>query len=65
MPTASIGVDVKRRRICHVPSRVIRNNCDVIADLILLRITGLRVERIAHRDIRRPRDTTISTPGIE
>ena len=60
-----VRVEVERGGIRHVASGVVRNNCDVIAYLVLLRIAFERGKRIAHRDVRRPGDAAIGTERIE
>ena len=49
MPADGVRINVKRRSIRHVASRLVRNNCDVIAYLVILRVACLRIKRIAHR----------------
>jgi hypothetical protein len=58
-------VEIKSRRIRHISSGVVRNNGDVIAYLVLIRIAFERVERIAHLDVRRPRNAAIRAERIE
>jgi hypothetical protein len=65
VPADGVGVDVVSRSICDVASGIVRNNRDVIADLLILGKTCLRIERIAHRDIGRPRHTAIGAKRIE
>ena len=43
LPTAR--VKVKRGRISYIASCVIGNNGDIVADLILVRITFVRIKR--------------------
>jgi hypothetical protein len=62
---ARVRVKVERRRIRHIATGVVRNNGDVIAYLVLLRIAFERGKRIAHRDVRRPSDAAVGTPGVE
>src|SRR5256885_14126974 len=50
---------VKRGSVGNVASRVVRNNGDVIAYLVLVWITDERIERIAHGDVRRPRNAAV------
>ena len=61
----AVRVEIKSRRICHVASRVIRNDGDVIAYLALIRITFEGIKRVAHRNVRRPGHAGIRAPGIE
>jgi len=60
-----VRVEVERRRIRHITSGVVRNNCDVIADLVLLRIAFERGKRIGHRNVRRPANAAVGTERIE
>jgi len=46
-----VRVEVKRGGIGDIATRLIRNNGNVVAYLILIRIALERVERIAHRNI--------------
>jgi hypothetical protein len=61
----SIGVEVEGGRVCHVPSCFIRNDGDVIAYLVLVRIPLRGIERVTYRHVRRPGDTSVSAIGIE
>jgi len=65
MPADRVRVDVERRGICHISSSSIGNDRDIIAYLLVVRITSLRIKRIAHRNVSRPCDTTIGAVGIE
>ena len=65
VPADGVRVLVKSSRIRHVASGIVRYNRDVIAYLFILRETCLRIERIAHLDIRGPGCATIGAPGIE
>ena len=58
-------VEVKRGGIRHVTSSVVRDNGDVIADLVLARPAFERIERGTHRDIRRPRHPAVGAVGIK
>jgi hypothetical protein len=60
-----VWVDIESGRIRYVAPGVIRYDGDVIAYLLIVRKTRLRIERIAHRNVRRPGDATICAPGIE
>src|SRR5262249_34374760 len=51
--------------VCDVRASVVRNNCDVITDLVLIRITDKWVKRIAPRDLGRPAAPAINAVGIE
>jgi hypothetical protein len=61
----SVRVDIEGGGIGHIASRVVRNNRDVIAYLLIIWKTCLRVERIARRNIRRPRYATVGAVRIE
>jgi len=65
VPANGVWVGVESCRIRHVASGIVRYNRDVIAYLLILRETCLRIERIAHLDIRGPGCAAIGTPGIE
>ena len=65
MAADSVRIDVEGRGIGHVPSCVIRDNSDVIPYFLVLRISSLRIERIARRNVSRPRNTPIGTIGVE
>ena len=60
-----VRVEVKRSRIRHVASRIIGNNRDIIAYLVLVRISLERIKCIAHRNVRRPGHAGVSAIGIE
>src|SRR6478609_11459634 len=51
--------------ICNVGAVVVRNDCDVIADLRLIRITDEWVKRIADRDIWGPSVSAIEAERIK
>ena len=40
-------VEVERSRIGYIASGVIRNNCDIVTDLVLIRIAFVRIKRSA------------------
>ena len=65
MPANGLRVFVERGGIRDVAAGIVRYNRDVIAYLLILRETCLRIERIAHLNIRGPGCAAISTPGIE
>jgi hypothetical protein len=60
-----IWIHIKRRGVCHVSAGGVRYDRDVIAYFVILRKACLGVERIAHRDIRRPSRTSVRAPGIK
>ena len=60
-----VRVEVESGGIRHISSRVVRNNCDVIAYLVLLRITLERIKRVADCHIRRPGISAIEAVGIK
>ena len=61
----SLRVEVKGGRVSHVAARFIGNDRDIIAYLALIGIALERIKRIADRDVRRPCNAAIRTPGIE
>lgn len=65
MPAYGLRINIESGGIGNVASGVIRHNRDVIAYLLIVRKTCLRIEGIAHCNIRCPGNTTISAPGIE
>ena len=62
---APVRVEIERGRIRHVATRVVRNDSDVIANLVLIRIAFERIKGIAHGDVRRPCDAAIRAERIE
>ena len=58
-------IEVESSGVRHVASCVVRDNGDVIADLVLVRPAFERIKRGAHRDIRRPRHPAVGAIGIE
>ena len=62
---APVRVEIKRSRIRYVATRVVRNDGDVIAYLVLIRIAFERIKGIAHGDVSRPRDAAIRAERIE
>jgi hypothetical protein len=65
VPGNGVRVFVEGGGIRHVAAGIVRYNRDVIAYLLILRETCLRIERIAHLDVRGPGCAAIGTPGIE
>ena len=60
-----VRVDVKCSRVRYVTASFIGNDCNVIADLALVRIAFEWIERIAHRHVSRPRNAGIGAKGIK
>ena len=60
-----VRIEVKRSRIRHVASGIVGYDSDIIAYLALIGIALERIKRIADRDVRRPCNAAIRTPGIE
>ena len=60
-----LRIEVERSRVRHIAARLIRNNGDIVAYLVLIRIALLRIKRNAYRDIRRPCSAGIGAVGIE
>jgi len=58
-------VEIKRGRIRHIATCVVRNHRDVITDLVLIRIAFGRVKWSAHRNVRRPCYPGVGAEGIE
>jgi len=58
-------VEIEGGSVSYITTSVVGKEGDVIADLILVRPAFLRVKRIAHRHVRRPRDTRVSAVGVE
>jgi len=58
-------VEIKSSRIRYVAAGIVRNNGDVIADLVLIGIAFGWNKRVAYCHIRRPCDTCVSAPGIK
>src|SRR5262245_56727707 len=51
--------------ICNVGTGVVRNDCDVIANFLLIRITDEWVKWVADRDIRGPVISAVGAVGIK
>jgi hypothetical protein len=62
---AAVGIEVKRGRIRHVATRIVGDDRDVIAYLILHRPAFERSKRIAHRNIRRPSHPAIGAVRVK
>ena len=62
---APARVEVVRCGIRHVASCVVRDNGDVIADLVLVWPAFERIKGVAYRYVRRPRHPAIGAVGIE
>jgi hypothetical protein len=58
-------IEVEGRGVGDTPSRVIRCDGDVIAYLVLHRVSLERCEWSAHRHVGRPRDAAVGAKGIE
>ena len=58
-------IEVECGRIRDVTSRIVGNDRNVIAHLVLHGITFERIERITHRDVGRPCHAAVSAPGIK
>src|SRR5439155_545802 len=63
LPTTRVKVESGGIR--DIPSGIVRHNGDVIAYLVLVRITFERIKRIAHCDVGCPRRAGVSAKGIE
>ena len=62
---SGVRVEIKRRGIRHIASGTIRNDRDVIAYLVLIRVTFERIKRITDGNVRRPRDAAIGAERIK
>jgi hypothetical protein len=60
-----VRIEVKRGGIRYIATGRVGNDGNVVAYLALVRIAFERVERIAHRNIRRPVDAGIGAIGIK
>jgi len=65
VPGNRVGIDVEGCGIRHVASDTVRHNGDVIAYLLIVWKTCLRIEHITGGDVRRPCQTTVCAPGIK
>src|SRR5581483_2216211 len=61
----SLRVLIESGGIRDVATGGIGHNGDVIANLLVLRETSLRIKGVAHRDIGRPGNSPVRAPGIE
>ena len=62
---APARVEIKSGGIRHVAAGIVRNNGDVIADLVLVWIAFQGIKRAAYCDIRRPRYPGVRAPGVK
>jgi hypothetical protein len=62
---ASVRIEIEGGSVSYITTRVVGNDGDVIADLILVRPAFLRVKRTAHRHVRRPRNSGVGAVGVE
>lgn len=60
-----VRVEVKRGRVRYVTTGFIGNDRDIIAYLVLVRITFEWIKRIAHRHVGRPCHASVGAEGIE
>jgi len=60
-----VRVEIERRGVSHVTTGFIGDNSDIVAYLVLIRITLGRIKRIAHSNVSRPRDASVGAIGIE
>ena len=58
-------VEVESSGICYVATGVVRHDCDVVADLILIRPAFGRIKRLTDRHVRRPSHAAVGAIGIE
>jgi hypothetical protein len=62
---ASVRVEVECGGVRDVTAGFVGNDCDVVANLILIRPTFLGVKGIAHRHVRGPRDPGVGAVRVE
>lgn len=62
---APVRVEVKRGRVSDVTTGFVGNDGNVVAYLILVRPSFLRVKRIANRHVRRPCNAGVRAVGVE
>ena len=60
-----VRVEVERGRVGYIASRVIRNDGDVVAYLVLVRIAFKRIKRSTDGDVGRPCYTAIRAVRVE
>ena len=60
-----IRVKVKSGGIRHIPTRIVRDNGDIVPYLALVRVAFEGIKRSAHGDVGRPGNTTVAAIGIE
>jgi hypothetical protein len=60
-----VRVEVERGGVSHVATGFIGDNGDIVADLILIRVTLRRIERVAHSNISRPGHASVGAKGVE
>jgi hypothetical protein len=60
-----VRVEVEGSGVSHVATGFIGHNGNIIAYLVLIRITLGGVERIAHRNVSRPSRAGVSAIGVE
>jgi hypothetical protein len=61
----SLRVEVKGSGVSYVATRIVRNDRNIIAYLVLVWIAFEWIKRIAHSNIRSPSDASISAPGVK
>ena len=60
-----VRIQVKRGGIRNVAARIVRNDRDVVADLILIRPALSGIKGLAHGNISRPGNTAIGAIGVK
>ena len=58
-------IEVKRGGIRNIAARIVRNDRDVIADLVLVRPAFSRIKRLAYNNVRSPGNSTIGAVRVE
>lgn len=61
----TVGIEIERRRISDVTSRVIGNDGNIVANFTLIWITLERIKQVANGHIGRPGNAGVGAIGIE
>lgn len=56
---------IKRSGVGDITAGVIRYDGYVVAHFVLVRVTNKRIERLTHRDVRRPAVAAVCAVGIK
>lgn len=60
-----LRIKVERGRVRDVSAGFVRNDGDIVADLVLIRIPLRRIKWVTHSNIGRPRNASIGAIGVE